>query len=372
MSQLRVAVIGAGNLGRIHARLLGEHRNVNLVAVADPSEAACDQISQTIDTKTISDFSELIGHIDAAVVATPTRFHHSVASELLQNGIHTLIEKPLTDSVSDAQELVSLAQRNNCVVQVGHVERFNPAFEAAVAKIGTPKFIQAARTSTYTFRSTDVGVVHDLMIHDIDLVNSIIPGLLVDTRAIGFSMFGNHEDMAQARLQFSCGAVANLTASRCSFSPERTMQIFGTEGFAKIDFTESKVTFVRVPQWMRNREVDFFNLTDQQQQFVRESLFDKVLPTNEINVERSNAILEEQKDFIAAIRDDLTTRVPAREGAEAVAIAQSVIDSLASHQWQAGVTETTGPMPMILTNGSGLESIPAELSQSPRDIRRAA
>ena len=155
-----------------------------------------------------NEYQELIGHIDAAVVATPTRFHYDVASELLKHGIHTLIEKPLTDDVTTSREIVSLADRSGCVVQVGHVERFNPAFETAISKVGTPKFIQAARQSTYTFRSTDIGVVHDLMIHDIDLVNSIVNGSLVDTRAIGFSMFGGHEDMAQARLQFSCGAVA--------------------------------------------------------------------------------------------------------------------------------------------------------------------
>ena len=372
MSQLRVAVIGAGNLGRIHARLMSQHRGVNLVAVADPSKAACDQIAESIDTKTIEDYHELIGHIDAAVVATPTRSHFSVASDLLKNGIHTLIEKPLTDSISTAQDLASLADRSNRVVQVGHVERFNPAFEVAIAKVGTPKFIQAARTSSYTFRSTDIGVVHDLMIHDIDLVNSIVEGALLDTRAIGFSMFGGNEDMAQARLQFSCGAVANLTASRCSFSPERSMQIFGTDGFAKIDFTESKVTFVQVPSWMKNREIDFFNLTEDQKQFVRDSLFDNVLPTEEIVVERNNAILQEQADFIAAIRDDLQPRIPASQGAKAVEVAQSVIDSLSSHQWQSGLAESTGPLPFVGASRFVNDEIPTELSSTPAEIRRVA
>ncbi len=371
MSQLRVAVIGAGNLGRIHARLLSEHRGVNLVAVADPSQEACNQISETIDTKTIQDFQELIGHIDAAVVATPTRFHHDVASELLKHGIHTLIEKPLTDSVVTSQEIVSLADRTGCVVQVGHVERFNPAFETAIAKVGTPKFIQAARTSTYTFRSTDIGVVHDLMIHDIDLVNSMVGGSLVDTRAIGFSMFGGNEDMAQARLQYSCGAVANLTASRCSFSPERTMQIYGTDGFAKIDFAESKVTFVQVPSWMKNREIDFFNLTETQRQFVRETLFDNVLPMEEIVVERRNAILSEQANFIAAIRDDLQPRVPASHGALAVEVAQSVIDSLSNHRWQSGSADSSGPLPFVTASNAG-DPIPSEFFSTPAEIRRAA
>lgn len=371
MSQLKVAVIGAGNLGRIHAKLLGEHRGVNLVAVADPSPGACDRISETIDTKTISEYQELIGHIDAAVIATPTRFHHEIAIDLLSHGIHTLIEKPITDSVSTAQEIVSVADRSGCVVQVGHVERFNPAFETAIAKVGTPKFIQANRTSTYTFRSTDIGVVHDLMIHDIDLVNSVVGGALVDTRAIGFSMFGGNEDMAQARLQFSCGAVANLTASRCSFNAQRNMQIFGTDGFAKIDFTDSTVTFVSVPAWMKNREVDFLNLTEPQMQFVRETLFQKVLPMEVVEVDRNNAILQEQADFIAAIRDDIQPRVPASHGALAVEVAQSVIDSLASHHWQSGASSSSGPMPLIDV-ASDNDSIPAELFKTPGQVRRAA
>lgn len=371
MSQLRVAVIGAGNLGRIHAKLLGEHRGINLIAVADPSVEALDRISETTDAKTISDYRELIGHIDAAVIATPTRFHHEIAVELLSHGIHTLIEKPITDDIATAQEIASVADRTGCVVQVGHVERFNPAFETAIAKIGTPKFIQASRTSTYTFRSTDIGVVHDLMIHDIDLVNSMVGGSLVDTRAIGFSMFGGNEDMAQARLQFSCGAVANLTASRCSFEAERSMQIFGTDGFARIDFTESKVTFVSVPTWMKNREVDFFNLTEEQKQFVRETLFQKVLPMEVVEVDRNNAILQEQADFIAAIRDDIAPRIPASDGALAVEVAQSVIDSIASHHWNHGSASSSGPMP-FLDVAAGVDSIPAELFKTPGEVRRAA
>jgi len=371
VSQLRIAVIGAGNLGRIHAKLLGEHRGVNLVAVADPLPEACDRIAETIDTKTIGEYRELIGYIDAAVIATPTRFHHEVASDLLEHGIHVLIEKPITDSVTTANDIVQIADRTGCVVQVGHVERFNPAFEAAIRNVGTPKFIQASRTSTYTFRSTDIGVVHDLMIHDIDLVNSIVGGELIDSRAIGFSMFGGQEDMAQARLQFSCGAVANLTASRCSFSAERTMQIFGTDGFARIDFSESKVTSVKVPSWMKNREVDFFNLTESQKQFVRETLFENVLPMEEVVVDRNNAILQEQADFIAAIRDDLQPRVPARQGALAVEVAQRVIDSISSHQWQAGSANSSGPLP-FLSPAATSDAIPEQLELTPGKVRRAA
>ncbi|MEM9941163.1 MAG: Gfo/Idh/MocA family oxidoreductase, partial [Planctomycetota bacterium] len=187
MSNLRVGVIGAGHLGKIHTRLLSQ-QDVEVVGVADPSPLAQKAIVDEFDLPTFSDYNKLVAEkIDAAVIATPTRYHFSVASNLLESGIHTLIEKPLTDSASDAQELVHIANRKQCVVQVGHCERFNPAIKTALGLVGQPKFIQASRMSGFTFRSTDIGVVHDLMIHDIDLVNSIFPGQVTDTRAVGVS-----------------------------------------------------------------------------------------------------------------------------------------------------------------------------------------
>jgi len=372
VSQLRVAVIGAGNLGRIHTRLLAENANVQLVAVADPNPAALKPIEEQFNVVTVSDFQSLIGQIDAAVVATPTRFHHQVASELLENGIHTLIEKPIADCISDAQDLVNIARRTKSVVQIGHVEQFNPTFKEALAKIGQPKFVQASRMSGYTFRSTDIGVVYDLMIHDIDLVNSMMPGSLMETRAIGMSIFGQNEDMAQARLQFDCGAVANLTASRCSFAPERSMQIFGTEGFAQIDFTQSKVTLIEIPSWMRNRELDFFHLSLQQQAFVRESLFDNVLKKREIEVPRSNAIHDEHQDWILAIKEGRDPKVSIEQGAAALAIAKSVLDSLNTHRWERNNMATTGPLAKLPWSEAG-DAIPAELSPDQiTTIRRAA
>ena len=343
MTKLRVAVVGAGHLGKIHARLLSSQNDVELVAVADPSPLAQQQVLDQIETRAVCDYRKLIGEIDAAVVATPTRMHFEIASELLSQNIHTLIEKPLTDSVTDAQELVYLADRTGCIIQVGHVERFNPAIKTALDLVGQPKFIQASRMSGYTFRSTDIGVVHDLMIHDIDLVNSMFPGMVVDTRAIGMSMFGHHEDMAQARIQFSCGGVANLTASRCSFNAERGIQIFGTEGFASVDLTESRVTFVKVPSWIKQRKYDLLDTTPEQQAFIREELFTKILPKSEVDVPKSNAILMEQKDWIQSIRNNESPRVDAEQGKQAVAIAQSVIDSIAAHRWSASETQSTGP-----------------------------
>ena len=366
MTKLRVAVVGVGHLGRIHARLLNSQDDVEVFAIADPSPAAQQQVLDEIETRAVSDYRKLFGQIDAAVVATPTRTHFAVASELLKQNIHTLIEKPLTDSVTDAQELVNLADRTGSVISVGHVERFNPAIKSALDLVGTPKFVQAARMSGYTFRSTDIGVVHDLMIHDIDLVNSIFPGEVVDTRAVGMSMFGHNEDMSQARIQFSCGGVANLTASRCSFKNERSFQVFGTEGYASVDLAESRVTFVKVPSWVRDRQYDVLDTTPEQQAFIRNELFTKVLPKTEIDVPKSNAILAEQKDWINAIRTGESPRVGATAGMQAVAIAQRVIDSVAVHRWEAAEAPSTGALGVVP------ESWPSSEEAAPSPIRKAA
>lgn len=371
MTKLRVAVVGAGHLGKIHARLLNEMDSVELVAVADPSPLAQQQLLDQIETRVVSDYRKLFGQIDAAVIATPTRTHFEVASDFLNERIHTLIEKPLTDSVADAEGLTLLADRNNCVIQVGHVERFNPAIKTALELVGEPKFIQASRMSGYTFRSTDIGVVHDLMIHDIDLVNSVFPGTPVNTAAVGMSVFGHHEDMAQARIQFTCGGVANLTASRCSFSAERSFQIFGTEGFANVNLTESRVTFVKVPKWIRERKYDILDTTPEQQTFIRDNLFTKILPQSEIKVPQSNAILAEQHDWIEAIQNGHAPRVTAEQGTQAVEIAQSIIDAIAVHRWSTAELESTGPL-SVFPESLAPTTLPFQPSQSEDQATRKA
>jgi predicted dehydrogenase len=374
MNRVRVAVIGAGHLGKIHTRLLHSQLNdVRLVGVADPSPEAQRAVLNQAEIPVVSDYRKLIPEIDAAVIATPTRFHHAVAMDLLENGIHTLIEKPLTDSVADAEQLVEVADLNKCVVQVGHVERFNPAIATALRKVGTPKFIQASRTSTYTFRSTDVGVVHDLMIHDIDLVNSMFAGTMTESRAVGISVFGHHEDTAQARLEFSCGGVANITASRCSFSPERTIQIFGTDGFASVNLADSTLTAIRIPSWLRQREFDVLKATPEQQAWIREQLFDAVLKKKQIAVPTTNAILSEQQDWIEAIRNGSKPKVSAQQGAEAVAIAESVLDQINTHRWSDTELRMTGPLPTLEPTGT-VDEVPFanEPTETSAPTRKAA
>ncbi len=351
MSQLRVAVIGAGHLGKIHARLLSTINSVDLVAVVDPSPSARRSIQELLDVTVMADYRQLLHRIDAAVIATPTRFHFEVASQLLKSEVHCLIEKPLTDSVTDAIRLVDLAEENACVVSVGHCERFNAAIQEAQKTVGEPKFVQSSRMSGYTFRSTDIGVVHDLMIHDIDLVNSMFPGNLVDVRAIGISVFGKNEDIAQARLQFSCGGVANITSSRCSFVPERSLQIFGTEGYAKVNLANQSVDLVQIPSWIRNRDFDFDATTLEQQAFVRDNLFSRLLTLQQTEIEPNNAILAEQNDWLDAIRSGSKPRVDVEQGKQAVEIAQQVLDSIARHNWSTTEKGMTGPLASSPSHG---------------------
>ena len=350
-SRLRVAVIGGGHLGKIHTRLMKANKSVDLVAVAEPSPLAQQAIIDEFDVEVVSDYKKLVGEVDAVVIATPTRTHFQIADFCLDNQIHCLIEKPLTDSVSDAQALVDKAEQNDCVVSVGHCERFNPAIRAALKLVGQPKFVQAARMSGFTFRSTDIGVVHDLMIHDIDLVNSIFDGDAEFVHGTGTSVLSHHEDIAQALVKFSGGGVANLTASRCSFSAERSFQIFGTEGYANVDLANSKVTFVKVPAWLKERRHDLMAISPEQQAFVREQLFSKVLPKTEVDVPRSNAILDEHNDWLSAISEGTRLTITAGQGADAVGIAKQVIDSIGQNSWN----ETPAAGPLGVFDGAAAE-----------------
>ncbi len=226
MNRLRVAVIGAGRLGGFHAQKLAQLPEVELVGVADPVESQRSRVAAECRTAAFADYRELCGRIDAAVVAVPTRLHHALGKELLRRGIHVLMEKPLTPTAAEADELVALARRQRLVLQVGHVERFNPALAAASPHLRSPHYLEAVRASGFTFRSTDVGVVLDLMIHDLDVVLSLVRSELRRVDAMGISVLGGHEDVANARLEFANGCVAALSASRVSYEPVRHMQIW--------------------------------------------------------------------------------------------------------------------------------------------------
>ncbi|HEY2761577.1 MAG TPA: Gfo/Idh/MocA family oxidoreductase, partial [Pirellulales bacterium] len=256
--KIRLAVIGAGHLGRIHARLAQQIPEFELVGVADPLHEARQLAEAECPVPVVADYREFLGRIDAAVVATPTRFHHAVSVSLLAQGIHVLIEKPLATSVAEADEILAAANQHGRIVQVGHIERFNPAWNRreVMPLVRQPKYIEASRCSGYTFRSTDIGVVLDLMIHDLDLALHFANSPVRHVQALGISVLGEHEDVAQARLEFANGCVANLSASRISFKQLRHMQVWSDQGCVTFDFATRAATTICPVTEVLQREFD--------------------------------------------------------------------------------------------------------------------
>lgn len=346
MSRLKLAVVGAGHLGRFHARVAANLPDARLVAVVDPVASAREQVATEVGAKPLADYRDLIGLADAAIIATPTVLHHQVARELLLSGIHVLVEKPITTTIAEADELVSLAERQQLVLQVGHIERFNPAFTAVSYRLSDPKYITARRLSTYTFRSTDIGVVLDLMIHDIDAILSLVQSPVTRVEAVGISVLGKEEDIVDARLHFASGCIANITASRVSYETSRSMQVFTDQCCATIDFGTRQARLVEPANELLSRQFDVDALTAEQKNHLREHLFKALLVKSEVPVVDCNAMEQEQLDFARAIRTSTEPQVSGVAGRGALAVAEEVLSQVASHQWEGAPHRRVGPLAM--------------------------
>lgn len=337
MKRLRLAIIGTGHLGSIHARLAAANSHYELTAIVDPLPNPRDALAAELQTAALTDHRSLIGRIDAAIIATPTRFHHAVARDLIRAGVHLLIEKPLTSTVTEADELVALAQNHHCVIQVGHVERFNPVLAVAGEYLREPKYIEARRYCGHSFRSTDISVVLDLMIHDLDLVLSMASGPPIEVSALGATVLGPHTDVATARLVFSDGCVANLSASRVSYQACREMQVWSPRGFVGLDFATRTAKVVRPSDAVLHGEVSIDGLAPDARQKMREQLFTELLPLSTMTVPERNALADEQTDFAESILTVRAPRVTGVQGRDALAAAEAVADSIARHAWN-GIT----------------------------------
>ena len=349
MNALRIAVIGAGHLGRIHAKLLGSVQGAQLVAISDPIETARKKAAGLFDVPVVSDHRELLDRIDAAVIAAPTDMHAEIATDLLKSGKHLLIEKPLATSAADADRLAALADAKRLTLQVGHVERFNPAF-TAVGDIGVDaKYVEAVRASRFPGRCLDVGVVMDLMIHDIDLVCALTDAPLVKAAASGLAVVSDYEDIAEARLEFACGLVANLKASRVSPAPARAMSLYGAAGYAEIDFTTPALHTVRPSESLTSREFQLDEATDNPLQFADE-LFGKHLQLQTQELEPRNAILDELHDFVISVQTGVSPTVSGHAGARAVTIAETVLNTIEKRSWYEDATPSEiGPLASVRT-----------------------
>jgi predicted dehydrogenase len=245
--KLKAAVVGVGSLGRWHAQKYAALDGVELHGVADLNEGRAQEIARPYDARAVADFKQLLAHIDLVSVVVPTESHYEVARTCLEAGVHVLVEKPITSTLDQADELIKLADRQRCVLCVGHLERFNPAFVDLSGMLDRPFFIEAERLGGFKGRGTDVDVVLDLMIHDIDLVLAMMPAKVASVSACGFQVLTDLVDIANARIEFDDGAVADLSASRVSRTPLRKLRVFGTNFYASADLNVPELRVERRP-----------------------------------------------------------------------------------------------------------------------------
>lgn len=247
MTRLRCAVVGAGYLGRFHAQKYAGLARCELAGVADPSAAARERIAAELGVPVHADHRELLGRVDAVSIATPTPLHHAVARDFLHAGAHVLVEKPIAETAEQAHELIAIAKSRRRVLQVGHLERFNPVIVAIAGELSNPRFIESNRLAPFKPRGTDVSVVLDLMIHDIDLIEDVVQSPIASIDAIGAPVFTDEIDIANARIRFENGCVADVTASRISMKSERKLRVFQADAYLSIDLQQKLLTIVRRP-----------------------------------------------------------------------------------------------------------------------------
>jgi predicted dehydrogenase len=245
MTRLRAGVIGVGYLGRFHAQKFAALQDVDLVGVADSDPERAEEVGREVGARPFADFRPMLDLVDLVSIVVPTQHHFSVARECLARGRHILLEKPITQTVQEAEELITLAREKNLVFQVGHLERFNPAVLALRDVLKNPHFIESHRLAPFKPRGTDVNVVLDLMIHDIDIILSMVPSRIKQVNSVGVPVFSEEVDIANARLQFENGCVANVTASRASREAMRKIRIFQPDAYISIDYQVRKISIFR-------------------------------------------------------------------------------------------------------------------------------
>jgi predicted dehydrogenase len=327
MRPVRVALVGAGALGCVHARVLSEIPGAELVGVHDLDAARAADAARRARTRVLADLDAVAEAAEAAVVATPTRHHAAVATRLLERGVHCLVEKPLCSTVEEGRALVELAHRQGRILMVGHVERFNPAVRALLERDLRPRFFEAHRVSPYSFRSGDVSVVLDLMIHDIDIILHLVRSPLQSVHAVGVAVLGTTEDLASARLVFANGAVANVTASRMALKTERKLRLFAPDTYVTLDFKEKKGRILRPAPRIRE-ELQAGRLLLAQlsplEIMVKRLVREEVLRVDE-GVE---PLRSEDEEFVASVREGRAPAVPGEHGVLAMETAERVLRSI--------------------------------------------
>ena len=326
MEKVRIGVVGTGHLGNLHTKMLAQISNVDLVGVFDADAAKAQKVASEHGTKAYTSLEELLRDIQAVSIATSTTTHYDVACQALERALHAFIEKPITETIEQAKRLVVLAKEKNVFIQVGHIERFNPAILALEQYKIRPLFIESHRLAQFNPRGSDVAVVLDLMIHDIDLILSLVKSRVVRVDANGVSVVSGSEDIANARLQFENGCVANVTASRISQNKMRKMRLFQNDAYISIDFSQGLS--------------EVFRLVDEGDPNVKPTMMlgkidqgtrKRVIVYEQPEVKEVNALKYELELFAKSVQDGTEPPVTGQDGLQALEVAQEILKEIAAN-----------------------------------------
>ncbi len=317
--RLRVGVIGVGYLGKFHAEKYAQMDDVELAGVVDSYKSQAEEVAGKFGVKAYQNYQELLGKVDAVSIVVPTPAHFAISKFFLENDIDVLIEKPMTITLKEADELISIAESRGCIVQVGHLERFNPAVVALRDIVKKPMFIESHRLSVYKGRGTDVSVVLDLMIHDIDIILNFVRSEIKNIHASGIPVISGHVDIANARLEFASGCVANVTASRISTKNERKIRLFQKDAYVSVDFASHDITVIRMRETGKSVETELIPGMD----------------ISRMNFQKGDALDDELKSFVRSVINREASEVTGQMGRDALKIALSVMDQIGDRIQQA-------------------------------------
>lgn len=310
MSRVKVAVVGAGHLGKYHSEKFFKISNSELVGICDLDTKKTQELADQYSCESFFNYKDLLGKVDAVLISSPTPSHHEIAKFFLENGTHVLVEKPITETVEQAEELCEIAEKNSLVLQVGHVERFNPALVSAKKQLQEPLFIECHRLAPFKPRSTDVDVVLDLMIHDLDVIMSLTNSSVTAVSAVGTPVITPYVDIANARLEFESGAVANITASRVSQTSKRKFRVFQETQYLSIDFGTGELNLTtKTGEWENMEE-------------------EMPLSFEAWELQKGDALMAEDQAFVDSILNSQEPVVSGRDALKALKVAEKIREEI--------------------------------------------
>jgi predicted dehydrogenase len=346
--RIRAAVVGAGHMGRIHARTYAKMPEFDLVGVVDCDAARAAAVAAEVGSRPFTSFAEIADRVDAVSVVVPTSAHAEVAEFFIRRKIPVLVEKPLAPTAAESERLARLAAECGGLLQVGHSERFNPAFNAIEGMNLRPKFLECRRVSPFSFRCLDVGVVLDLMIHDIDIALHLSGGRPERIDALGINAVGAHEDMADVRIAFDNGCTAHLSASRLAAKAERTMQVFTQDAYVSVDFLNKSVRIGRKSPMLEAAQAG-----DNGDGALRKLSVSELTVWQELSPADHEPVLMELREFAGCIRAGSAPRVGGAAGAAAVAVAEAIAAGIRSHRWDGRPDGRVGLIGSTAGRGNG-------------------